>query len=75
MKARVLLMKLQGHPCAEDCGGPPDWENLKAAFKRNDPSGRKDWYKHICANGDPKGFDPFKWSILDVNDELSKIKQ
>ncbi|KIX01186.1 uncharacterized protein Z518_08911 [Rhinocladiella mackenziei CBS 650.93] len=65
-----------GHPCAEDCGGEPGWEDLKAAFKkRNDPEGKREWYKTICANGDPKGLDPFKWDILDVNDQLCEIKQ
>ena len=37
--------------------------------------GRKAWYKESCANGDPKGLDPFKWSILDVNDDLAELKQ
>ena len=29
---------------------------------------RKESYKKYCANGDKKGLDPLKWSILDVNE-------
>jgi hypothetical protein len=48
---------------------------LKAVFKKKgDASGKKAWYKTVCANGDPKGLDPWKWDIIDVNDGLSKIK-
>jgi len=48
---------------------------LKAAFKKkNDPDGRKAWYKNMCANGDKKGLDPWKWDIFDVNDSLTNIK-
>lgn len=69
------LIKTQGHPCAEDCGGSGGWEDLKDAFKKeSDPEGRKNWYKKFCYNGDPEGLDPYKWSILDVNDELAEIE-
>lgn len=66
----------EGHPCAEDCGSSPGWEDLKNVFKKGkkDPDGRKEWYKRMCANGDPKGLDPYKWDLLEVNDELAKIK-
>ena len=43
--------------------------------RRNDPDRRREWYKTFCANGDPKGLDPFKWDILDVNSKLYKITQ
>lgn len=78
LREAVVLLSLtvhQGHPCAEDCGSTPGWENLKASFKkRGDADGQKAWYKQVCANGDPKGLDPYKWDISDVNDELAKIK-
>jgi hypothetical protein len=66
----------EGHPCAEDSGGAGGWEDLKNVFKKGkkDPEGLKEWYKTSCANGDPKGLDPYKWDIFDVNDELTKIK-
>jgi hypothetical protein len=66
----------EGHPCAEDCGGSGGWEDLKNVFKKGkrDPEGLKTWYKTMCANGDPKGLDPYKWDIFDVNDELERIK-
>jgi hypothetical protein len=41
---------------------------------KRDPEGLKDWYKKSCANGDPKGLDLYRWSILDVNDALAKIE-
>ncbi|KAK4947521.1 hypothetical protein LTR10_013466 [Elasticomyces elasticus] len=65
----------EGHPCAEDCGGAPGWEHLKEVLtkKSRDPE-LKDWYKRYCANGDPKGLDPYKWNIVKVNDRLAKLK-
>jgi hypothetical protein len=41
---------------------------------KRDLEGLKGWHKTSCANGDPKGLDPYKWDIFDVNDELAKIK-
>lgn len=66
----------EGHPCAEDCGSTPGWEDLKKLFKRGgrDPDGTKQWYKTQCANGDPKGLDTYKWDIFEVNDALVEIK-
>ena len=67
----------EGHPCAEDAGSYPGWEDLKDLFTKKgkkDPEGKKEWYKRLCANGDPKGLDPYRWSILDVNDALQEIK-
>jgi hypothetical protein len=73
--ADLSLTRLQGHPCAEDCGGVDCWEDLKAAFKKKgDPDQRKHWYKTICTNGDPKGLDPYKWNIVRVKNSLAKIK-
>ena len=73
--APVICLSGEGHPCAEDCGSAPGWEDLKAAFKKQKAGKeRKDWYKTVCWNGDPKGLDPYEWDILGVNDELQKIK-
>lgn len=71
-----MLTQFQGHACAEDCGSIPGWEDLKRVFKKGakDPDGRKGWYKTFCANGDRKGLDPYKWDILEINDELQKFK-
>jgi hypothetical protein len=52
------------------------WEDLKDLFTKKgkkDRDGLKEWYKKSCANGDPKGLDPYRWSILDVNDALATI--
>jgi hypothetical protein len=40
----VICLAGEGHPCAEDCGSPGGWEDLKSLFKkgRKDPEGRKD---------------------------------
>lgn len=73
----VVCLGGEGHPCAEDCGSTPGWEDLKDLFKsktKRDPDGRRQWYKTYCANGDPKGLDPWKWSIFEVNDALADIK-
>ena len=72
---KVLCIGGEGHPCAEDCGSEPGWEDLKNAFKK--PRGnkwRREWYKTACANGDPKGLDPYKWDILEVNDQLREVE-
>jgi hypothetical protein len=68
----------KGHPCAEDCGGAGGWEDLKELFAKprmRDEDDRRQWYKEYCANGDPKGLNPYAWSILDVNQELEAVKQ
>ena len=71
----VFCLGGEGHPCAEDAGGAGGWLDLKAEFKKKgDKDGVKLWYKTSCANGDPKGLDPYNWSILDVNDGLAKIE-
>lgn len=72
---KVLCVSGEGHPCAEDCGSEPGWEELKKAFTK--PKGDrelKEWYKNVCANGDRKGLDPWKWDLMDVNAALEKIK-
>lgn len=74
---QTLCLGGEGHPCAEDCGGPSGWQNLKEVFNKKgkkDPDGLKEWYRGDCDNGDPKGLDPYKWEILDVNDILQQIK-
>ncbi|KAL8767605.1 MAG: hypothetical protein Q9209_005935 [Squamulea sp. 1 TL-2023] len=71
----ILCLGGEGHPCAEDCGSEPGWEDLKDAFKKSrGDKERKDWYKTVCANGDPKGLDPYRWDMFEVNDELAKVK-
>lgn len=66
----------EGHPCAEDCGSTPGWEELKKVFKKGgrDHNDLKSWYKTQCANGDPKGLDPYKWDIFEINALLADIK-
>ena len=74
---KVLCLSGEGHPCAEDAGSGGGWEDLKAVFKKGakaDKEGRRDWYKHYCANGDPKGLDPWRWDLLEVNDALQKVE-
>lgn len=71
---KVLCLGGEGHPCAEDCGSEPGWENLKETFRKaRGDKDLKNWYKTQCTNGDPKGLDPYKWDILDINDQLRKI--
>ena len=65
----------EGDPCAEDCGGIDGWEALKDAFKhpgKADPDDQKSWYKAECLNGEKKGLDPYKFSVLDVNDAIQE---
>eukprot|EP00026_Physarum_polycephalum_P017916 Phypoly_transcript_19303.p1 GENE.Phypoly_transcript_19303~~Phypoly_transcript_19303.p1 ORF type:complete len:150 (+),score=35.48 Phypoly_transcript_19303:191-640(+) len=50
----------EGHPCAEDCGGPGGWEELKALYKKKkltkEAKTTKDWYESGgCVNGDEEG--------------------
>ncbi|KAL9023989.1 MAG: hypothetical protein Q9196_006837 [Gyalolechia fulgens] len=72
---QVLCIAGQGHPCAEDCGSMPGWEDLKNAFKKSGGDKElKDWYKNMCANGDKKGLDPWKWDMFDVNEGLESIE-
>lgn len=64
---------LQGHPCAEDCGGAPAWTELKKLFAKKDkpdPEKRKTWYRTECASGKRSGLDPWKWDINLVNKQL-----
>ena len=70
---QVLCLSGQGHGAAEDAGGVGGWEHLKALFtnkRMRDEDDRKGWYKKECHNGDPKGLEPWKWDLLDVNDDL-----
>ena len=71
--AKVVCLSGQGHPVAEDCGSRIGWEDLKIAFKNPRRAGNRDlvkWYKDECMNGDPGGLDPYKWDILETNDNL-----
>lgn len=73
----VACLSGEGHPCAEDVGGTGRWAELKKIFAdpaRPDPEKLRRWYKGDCANGDPKGLDPYKWDMAKVNDELRNIK-
>lgn len=72
---KLICVTGEGHACAEDCGGPPGWEDLKDTFKktRGGDKYRKDWYKNVCLSGDKKGLDPYKWDILDVNARLADV--
>ena len=74
---RIVVLSGEGHGCAEDCGSTPGWENLKDTFKktRGGDKDLKDWYKHQCVNGDPKGLDPYKWDIRSINEELEQVCQ
>ena len=71
---KLVCIAGQGHPCAEDCGSIPGWEDLQTAFPkpRSDKDGRRDWYKTICANEDKKVLDTWKWDTLQVNDNFSR---
>ena len=72
---KVLCIAGEGHPCAEDCGSGSRWQGLKDAFTRpRRDKDLKEWYKNQCTNGDPKGLDPWKWDILDVNEKLECIE-
>jgi hypothetical protein len=73
----ILCLGGEGHPCAEDCGSEPGWQNLKEIFtkpRKKDPDDLKGWYKSMCANRDPDGLNPWKWDIFEVNSELGKLK-
>ena len=72
---RIVCVAGEGHGCAEDCGGPMGWDELKEAFAK--PRGdkeRKEWYKRMCSNGDKRGLDPWKWDMLRINEELDEVR-
>lgn len=74
----------EGHPCAEDVGGPSGWEELKLAYKKplDDKfdvlaNKRRRWYIQDCINGDPEGIadnGPYRWDREAVNKELGRLK-
>lgn len=72
---KILCISGERHRCAEDCGGPSGWENLKDTFKkaRGGDQDLKDWYKTVCLNGDKKGLDPYKRSLVDINNQLADV--
>lgn len=72
-EVRAVCLGGEGHPVAEDSGGLSGWADLKAVFKKKKSSSdeRKPWYTDGgCLHGDPKGLDPYRWDVLDVNDDL-----
>lgn len=75
IEQEIVCVDGQGHGCAEDCGGAAGWEGLKEAFTkpRGDKS-LKEWYMNTCANRDAEGLDPWKWDILKINEELSRVR-
>ncbi|KAL8820020.1 MAG: hypothetical protein Q9191_007609 [Dirinaria sp. TL-2023a] len=72
----MVVITGEGHRCAEDCGGPPGWQDLKDSFAKTKGGDkeRKEWYKRMCSNGDKKGLNPYEWDILSINAELADIK-
>ena len=72
----IACISGEGHSCAEDCGEPIGWHNFNSTFQKarsGDPD-LKGWYKNGgCLNGDRKGLDPYKWDLLAINVQLSKV--
>jgi len=73
----VLCIAGEGHPAFEGVCSC-DWEGLKYDLmhpddKDDDNRDRREWYKEDCAYMFPEkveNFDPYRWEILDVNDDL-----
>lgn len=66
----------QGHGPAEDSGGTEGWMELKEAFEHPRKKGNQvlvEWYKEVCANGDPKRLEPYEWDVREVNEGLNAI--
>lgn len=66
----------EGHPCAEDAGGPSGWEEVKRAFAGStEPRAAelREWYTTYCSNGDREGLNPWKWDIFEVNQRLASL--
>ena len=57
---RVFVVSGESHPCQEDCGGPPRWEDVKDQAKK--------------AKGTRK-LDPYKWDISTVNESLARVSK
>ncbi|KAF2457285.1 hypothetical protein BDY21DRAFT_372067 [Lineolata rhizophorae] len=68
----------EGHPAAEDVGGPAAWEKgLKEAYKTARPNKeqgmRRGWFENSCANGDAEGLGEGRvwvWDRVGVNGRL-----
>ncbi|KAL9598528.1 MAG: hypothetical protein Q9219_004430 [cf. Caloplaca sp. 3 TL-2023] len=70
---RVLCFGGEGHPCAEDCGSEPGWEELKEAFRKPRRNReRREWYRTVCANGDSNGLDPYRWDLEKISKKLGR---
>ncbi|KAL8773582.1 MAG: hypothetical protein Q9194_004304, partial [Teloschistes cf. exilis] len=73
---QILCVSGEGVLCAEDCGGPGGWDDLKRVFRERggeEEKERRDWYRHAYANGDAKSLDPYEWDILKLNKRLKKV--
>lgn len=82
-KETAVCVAGEGHPCAEDVGGPPGWRKLKQAFRQ--PYDKADfaaskmrrWYRQDCMNGDVEGLStngPYRWDRDAVNRELGRLE-
>lgn len=61
----------EGHGCAEDAGGPINWEDVRNACKgRSGDKDLREWYEKICVNGDRAGLKGDKVWRLD-QDEIN----
>ena len=79
-EAAVTCMAGEGHPCAEDVGGPGGWHQLKRAYLYPRPTNaqreRCEWYENYALNGDARGLGGvirYMWDIDDVNCQLAGI--
>ncbi|KAH6842230.1 plasmid pRiA4b ORF-3-like protein-domain-containing protein [Chaetomium sp. MPI-CAGE-AT-0009] len=66
-----------GHPVGEDVGGFEGWNDLKAAYRAQQPTedqrDRRKWYETRTRNGDPKGLAGDRvhaWDMARVNRDL-----
>ena len=60
MDQDVMCIAGEGHLCAEDSVGPFGWQLLKEAFKPGADTGRQNWYKKMCSNGERVGINHWK---------------
>ncbi|KAF2458233.1 MM3350-like domain-containing protein [Lineolata rhizophorae] len=66
----VFCLGGEGHPIAEQCGGPGEWVDLKKALSKDtpgDPDGERLWYRDACENGGKMTLDPYEWHMGRVN--------
>ncbi|KAL2047046.1 hypothetical protein N7G274_001064 [Stereocaulon virgatum] len=79
---KFLCVDGEGHGAAEDAGGPFGWEELKEAYKTENPSqGQKEkmwWYEGFCTNGYNTGLGAdraWRWSQERVNEQLARLPE